>query len=174
MKGDLYTEEQDSWLRAYAPAHSRKDTAEAFNARFNDNRSEFSIKVRCNKHLHIHFLGDRRKNRSLPIGTERIRSGYRWVKVSDNIPSDGQAAAYTNWKQKSQIVYEDAYGSIPDGYLVVFLNRNTLDCRPENLYAVSPKVNREMSKKNWWSEDPRITLAAIKWCELFYTIKDVL
>lgn len=32
---------------------------------------------------------------------------------------------------------------------------------------------REMSKKKWFSDIPEITLTAIKWCEMFYAIKQV-
>lgn len=171
-----YTAEQDVWLRENAPKMSRKKATELFNEVFSESRSEGAIKVRCNKILGIGFARVQfgmANGSALPIGTERVRSGYVWVKVQGEKPNGGKAAGYANWKQKAQIVYEKTYGEIPKGHLVVFLNRNTLDCRPENLYAVSPQVNREMSKKSWWSKDPELTLTAIKWCELFYAIKDL-
>lgn len=167
-----YTKEQDNWLKENAPKLSRKGATDLFNAKFNQCRSESSIKVHCNKILKIGFRNIKYDN-SLPIGTERIRGGYIWVKIKDDMPKPGEYAGYINWKQKAQIVYESVYGKIPDNYLIVFLNRDTLDCRIENLYAISPRVNREMSKKNWWSSNPELTLTAIKWCELFYALKDV-
>ena len=76
--------------------------------------------------------------------------------------------------QKSHVVWEQHYGSAPpEGHTIVFLNRDTKDCSIENLYAVSPRVLREMSKKKWWSTDRELTLTAIKWCELFYAMKDL-
>lgn len=176
IRRGAYTAEQDEWLRENAPELSRKAATELFNSTFGETRSEDSVKVHCNKILGIGFANVKSgmdNGSALPIGTERIRSGYIWVKVKGEKPEDGKKAGYVNWRQKAQIVYEQIHGPIPEGYLVVFLNHNTLDCRPENLYAVSPRVNREMCKKQWWSDDLELTLAAIKWCELFYILKEV-
>ena len=175
IRRNAYTAEQDEWLRENAPGLSRKAATELFNSTFGEHRSEGSLKVHCNKILGVGFANVKAgmaNGSALPIGTERVRCGYVWVKVKGDKPEDGKKAGYANWRQKAQIVYETANGPIPKGYLVVYLNRDTMDCRPENLYAISPQVNREMGKKQWWNENPELTLAAIKWCELFYTLKE--
>ena len=64
-------------------------------------------------------------------------------------------------------------GMPPEGYNIIFLDGDRTNFDKNNLYAVNGKVLREMSKKKWWSTNPELTLAAIKWCELFYTIKEL-
>ena len=149
-----------------------KDMTALFNQTFGTNRSEFVIKVHCNRSLKIHFLGNHFQAGD-PIGTEVIRSGYVWVKVSNKIPQKGERSGDINWRPKSHIVWEQHYGCMPpEGHIIVFLDGNKMNTDIKNLYAVSGKVNREMSKKAWGRSDPEFTLAAIKWCELFYAVKE--
>ena len=97
----------------------------------------------------------------------------KWSERLSAANSGKLTSSVVNWRQKSHIVWEQHYGSAPpEGYTIAFLNRDTKDCRIENLYAVSPRVMREMSKKKWWSTDRELTLAAIRWCELFYAMKE--
>ena len=41
------------------------------------------------------------------------------------------------WRLKHRIIWEQHNGVIPAGYNVQFKNRNTQDCRIENLYIIS-------------------------------------
>ena len=169
-----FTPEQDAWLTERSGRLSIKDMTAQFNREFGTHRSEPVIKVHCNRELHIRFLNSHFQAGD-PIGTEVVRSGgYVWVKVSDRIPQQGEQSGWINWKPKAHVVWEQHYGSMPPkGYTIVFLDRDKQNTDISNLYAVSGKVNREMSKKKWWNTNPELTLAAIKWCELFYTIKEV-
>ena len=170
----FFSEEEDRWLSEHSRDGSYLEVAAEFNRVFGQNRTPGVIKVHCNRALHAGFKNQKYSN-SFPIGTEVIRCGFVWVKVS-NIhceKSGKMTSSVVNWRQKSHIVWEQHYGSAPpEGYTIVFLNRDTKDCRIENLYAVSPRVMREMSKKKWWSTDRELTLAAIRWCELFYAMKE--
>lgn len=171
--GKPFTAEQDAWLLKNSKSMSYKETTEKFNEIYSASRSPNVIKAHCCK-IGARFKVDR-SWMSNPIGTETIRAGYVWVKVSDTPHKVlGKTSGYENWRQKSHIVWEQHYGSLPpDGYTIVFLDRNTQNCDIKNLYAVNNKVLREMSKKSWWSTDPELTLTAIKWCELHYTLKEV-
>lgn len=168
-----FTPEQDTWLREHSGQLSCKDMTSAFNATFGAHRSEGVIKVYCNRKLRIGFLNNHYGRGGEPIGTEVIRQGYVWVKISNKIPKEGERSGQINWKQKAHLVWEQHYGSMPpEGYTIVFLDQNKLNTDISNLYAVSGRVLREMSKKSWWRTDPDFTLTAIKWCELFYAMKD--
>lgn len=171
----FFSEEEDRWLSEHSRDGSFSEVAAEFNRIFGQNRSPYTIKKRCNRKLHVGFKNKKYSN-ALPIDTEVVRGGFIWVKVS-NIPckENGKLkSGVVNWRQKSHVVWEQHYGSMPpEGYTIVFLNRDTRDCSIENLYAVSPRVLREMSKKKWWSTDRELTLTAIKWCELFYAMKDL-
>ena len=62
------------------------------------------------------------------VGSERINvDGYIETKVAEpNV-----------WRLKHRIIWEQHNGVIPAGYNVQFKNRNTQDCRIENLYIIS-------------------------------------
>lgn len=170
----FFSEEEDRWLSEHSRDGSYLEVAAEFNRVFGQTRTPGVIKVHCNRALHAGFKNQKYSN-SFPIGTEVIRCGFVWVKVSNiHCEKSGKlTSSVVNWRQKSHIVWEQHYGSAPpEGYTIVFLNRDTKDCRIENLYAVSPRVMREMSKKKWWSTDRELTLAAIRWCELFYAMKE--
>ena len=163
-----FTEEEDTWLKENAPLLSVEETARKFNDTFGTHRSAQVLKVRCNRSLRV-FHANKKYGFGYPIGSETVLNSYTWVKISD-VPYR-KNSFYKNWKQKSRIVWEEHNGDLPDGHTVVFLDRNHGNCNIKNLYAVNGQVLREMSKKSWWSENREITLTAIKWCELFYTIK---
>ena len=170
----FFSEEEDRWLSEHSRDGSYLEVAAEFNRVFGQTRTPGVIKVHCNRALHAGFKNQKYSN-SFPIGTEVIRCGFVWVKVSNiHCEKSGKlTSSVVNWRQKSHIVWEQHYGSAPpEGYTIAFLNRDTKDCRIENLYAVSPRVMREMSKKKWWSTDRELTLAAIRWCELFYAMKE--
>ena len=167
-----FTEQQDAWLRENSRFMDYKETAEKFNDLFSASRSPEVIKNRCGK-LGVGFKNDHLWTRA-KIGTEKIRNGFVWVKVSD-IPCKGTGKTSTsvNWRQKSHIVWEQHYGSMPpDDYVIVFLDRNTQNFDINNLYAINKKTLREMAKNSWWKTDPEFTLAAIKWCELHFALKN--
>ena len=62
------------------------------------------------------------------VGSARINvDGYIEIKVAEpNV-----------WRLKHRIIWEQHNGVIPAGYNVQFKNRNTQDCRIENLYIIS-------------------------------------
>lgn len=70
------------------------------------------------------------------------------------------------------MVWEETYGPIPKGYLIVNLDMDKLNLSIENLYCIPRKMALLMSKNKWWSKDAVITLTAIKYCELWYALKE--
>lgn len=171
-KNQRFTPEQDAWLIERQRQYSIHDLTQLFNQTFDIDRSEQVIKVHCNRVLGTRFRNDKSQE-GMPIGSETIRGGFIWVKVSNTAKCSN--SAYKNWKQKSHIVWEQHYGCMPPkGHTIIFLDGNRQNCDINNLYAVSGKVLREMSKKSWWRSDPEFTLTAIRWCELHYAIKGVI
>ena len=63
-----------------------------------------------------------------PVGSERVNvDGYVEVKIADpNV-----------WEAKHRVIYEQAYGKVPDGYSVQFKNGNKQDLSLDNLCLVS-------------------------------------
>ncbi|HWH86195.1 MAG TPA: HNH endonuclease signature motif containing protein [Pseudomonas sp.] len=73
---------------------------------------------------------------NVPVGTERVTDdGIRQRKVRDDGP------AHRRWKSVHSLIWEEAYGEIPPGHIVVFRNRNTQDITLENLELLSRAEN---------------------------------
>ncbi len=161
-----YSQEQIDWVCENAPKMTVLEVASAFNKKFGTDKSPETLKVLANKNGVSHLSP--RATKLFSIGDERVWHGYIYVKVSE-IPN---VSAYVNWMPKHVLVWEQKNGTRPKDKNIVFLDRNKQNCSIENLYALSGKVIREMAKKQWFFEDPELTLTAIKWCELFYESKE--
>ena len=77
-----------------------------------------------------------------------------------------------NWMPKHKYIYEQHYGKIPEGYFVIFLDNNQMNFDISNLYCVNRKIHAIMSKNKWYTNNKENTLTAIKWCELYYVLKN--
>ena len=72
-----------------------------------------------------------------PIGSERINvDGYIEIKVADP----------NKWELKHRCVYEEHFGKIPEGYNVMFLDKNKLNLEPDNLILVSKHEDLIMNR----------------------------
>ena len=71
----------------------------------------------------------------VPIGTEVVDpDGYRKRKVRDDAPL---GFSRRNWKFLHVLLWEEAYGPVPRGYAVIFINGTRADVRLDNLALVS-------------------------------------
>lgn len=68
----------------------------------------------------------------VPVGTERVRMGYVWIKVRDDL-----RPARKNWISKHQHIWEQAHGPVPAGHIVRFKDNNRTHLALENLECVS-------------------------------------
>lgn len=178
----VYTETEKEWLKQHQDEMPRDQLADTFNQVFGTAVSRTSIKDVCTKRLKLKRSqntgciqsGDKRiDDIRLPVGTERIYNGYTWVKVN-NIQFKGKVTSdkfRQNWCPKQVYLYEQAHGTIPVGYFVVFLDGNKQNFDLDNLYCINRRVLAMMSKNRWWTESREHTLTAIKWCELFYALR---
>lgn len=63
-----------------------------------------------------------------PVGSERINvDGYIEVKVEEGKP----------WRHKHRVMWEEANGAVPDGYMVSFIDGNKQNCVLSNLKLVA-------------------------------------
>lgn len=71
-----------------------------------------------------------------PVGAERVTDdGIRQRKVTDEGPP------HRRWKSVHSLMWEEAYGPIPQGHLVVFRDRNPNNLTLDNLELVSRAEN---------------------------------
>jgi hypothetical protein len=69
---------------------------------------------------------------TVPVGTERVRDGYLWVKVRNDLEP-----ARRNWMSKHQYLWERAHGPVPADHLVRFRDGNRHHLTLDNLECVS-------------------------------------
>ena len=98
-----------------------------------------------------------------PVGTERItKDGYTEIKVKDpNV-----------WKLKHRIIYEEHYGEIPKGYVVMFLDRDKSNFDINNLILISRNQLRSLNQNDLIKDDPELTKSGIILADLLIKINE--
>lgn len=161
-----YTEEMEAFLREIIPGHTRKEIISAFCERFDVTYNENNLKYFCKSREIYSGLDGRFKkgqtpayvppkgvipsklapymfakghnhNIRKPIGTERkTTSGYIEVKIAEG----------ERWRPKHLLVWERAYGPVPDGYIIIFRDNNPDNCSLDNLMMISRAVNAVLNR----------------------------
>lgn len=112
-----------------------------------------------------------KKGRSVrkALNSESIGSGYKTcVKATEKELPNGVSS---NWVQKSRFIYEQKYGKIPKGCIIIHLDGNTENFDIKNLYCISRKVAGIFAQNNWWKLQKDLKILAIKWCELNFRLQ---
>ena len=180
-KDHKYTSIEDKWLAENINTYTYPQLTELFNRKF--GTSIKSVSDRCIKRLKIHkkvnrgnvVKGERRNTNTLPIRSESFDGRVLWIKTGDKINDCKNRRSPckhrdVNWEKKSHYVWEKEHGKLEKGDMIVFLNKNPRDCSPENLYCTNRAINFMMAKNGWYTENRENTLAALKWCELYYAV----
>ena len=200
---DAYLPEWEEFLKTNAPLMSRKELTEAFNARFGTNKTKSAIAQACiargfnssnsgrfekgNRPWFEGMSSEERKShyteeslraateaalkvtKTLKIGDERVLDGVPHIVVNTEIGAPKEKRFYP----KRRYVWEQLHGEIPAGHSIICLDSNQMNCDPSNLYCIPNGFKAILSRNNWWFKDPSLTLAAIKWCELHFALKEV-
>lgn len=168
-----YTEKQSEWLAKYYPEHGVTDTVKAFNEQFNEHKTKSAIKgwamargitvnadvTLKNKCRTMHGKGSKREIKD--VGATRMESGRLVMKTENG-----------EWKPIGKAVYEQEYGKVPKGYIVIHLNGDRFDYRLENLCAIPQRVWGVISRYEMIYGDAELTKASIKWAMLHNAVKD--
>jgi hypothetical protein len=93
------------------------------------------------------------------IGYERItKDGYVEVKVEER---PDRKTGKKNFKAKHHIIWEEAYGKIPKGHKITFLDGNKQNCDLNNLALITNAEHLEVTRQGLRSENPKITETGI-------------
>lgn len=85
-------------------------------------------------------------------GYERLTAdGYIEVRIKKGV-----------FKLKHRIIYEQNYGKIPRGMIVVFKDRNTLNFDPNNLEAITREENMERNTFHRFPNELKETIRLVK------------
>ena len=175
-----YTQEQEDYLaKNFCKCSGYAELTAAFNEKFCDCRSVSQISDKCSKGLKLTGMNNVTRcakgniKEQCQIGTLRKgRNGTTYIKVVDSRNSHASGYREPWWLPIQKKIYQDAYGEVPQGKMVIFLNGNTEDLSIDNLYAIDRRISAILAKNGWYFHDAERTLTAIKWCELYYKLKE--
>lgn len=182
QKHHHYTKEQIEWAIAQPSNMTWQELADAFNEKFGTDVTGSKLSDRIGRGYGVRTRkANCQKTRfskgakpKFNIGDEVIKAGYIWVKVNDKYYEGYNMSNVDyrhNWKRKADIVWERANGEIPKGKFLVYLDKNPLNCELSNLYLVDRAVHVRMAQNNWYSDNPELTLCALKECEIIKELK---
>ena len=156
---DLYTcvpwtEEEDDIVRKIYPKYGYRKTIQEIYEKTGTKRTRQAIHCRAKK-LKVNGLG-----RSKAIGTVVKWKTTRHIKIQKD---DGTQA----W-----VKYHRYITKAKGDERVLFLNKNRLDVRPENMVCLSASDATKMIAKRYYSTEPEITKTGILICMLDRLLKD--
>lgn len=165
---ERYTEEQNEFIRLHGAEMTTDELYVAVNEQFGCLHTKQSVRTHTKK-LGVTKSKDtirraKKQSQSRPIGTVTVVNGFKYIKVKDEFEP-----FYKNYVPLHRHVWENNFGKIPEGYSIVFLNGDKLDCNAENLACVSNAILARMANghgKSFWSEDREVTKTAILVCDL--------
>lgn len=138
-EGD-YKPEEIEYLREISHGKTNREITELFNKKFNQNRTRSGIvTIKTRNGIKTGSNGLFEKGHTspirLPVGAERKRSGYIYVKV-------GQPSA---WKPKHYLIWEKYNGKVPAGHILVFGDGNKNNYELDNIILMSKNEGLRMN-----------------------------
>lgn len=177
MRKHRYTpEEIDFVLKNLRNYESYSNFCDAFNAKFGASVSRSSMSDLCCKRLKYPIGKNKtqyaagHRDKAVPIGTIRKpANGSTYIKVS-NVMSHFSGYKEPDWIPLQKKVWMDKNGTVPKGKFVCFLDCNKENFDIDNLYCIDRRVAVRLAQNGWWSTDPDITLAGIRYAELMIAL----
>ncbi len=100
----------------------------------------------------------------LPVGSE-VKDGEGYVKIKIAEPN--------RWRYKHRLVYEQFYGAIPPGGLVIFADGNIYNFEPENLVVMTRSENAYTTSTNLRSTDASLTKTGLAVAKIDLKIREI-
>ena len=158
-----YTDEQLLFLKTNRPKKNINELAVSFNKKFNTNIKPRNITSTCRNHGYYCQLSLSELNTTTKFGDEVGVSRSRIQLKTE------KGKAY-----KHRYLYEKHHNcTLTKEQIIIFLDGNKKNFKIENLYCISRKINLLLVRNKWYSDNPIKTMTAIKWCELFYSLKNI-
>ena len=154
-----WSDEIVAFVRKHSPNHSRAELTKLINDEFGTDFKESAVKSFClrmripgkcarftkghrpwNKDMKGLAIGGKETqfqkgsipHNHRPVGSERIaKGGFIEIKIAEP----------NKWRPKHHVIYEQAHGAIPKGYVVRFVDNNQLNLSPSNLIAITKQAN---------------------------------
>lgn len=130
-----YNEIQKKFIVENYRGRTTKQLTDMFNKEFNTNitsekMSSFKKYHKLKSGVNTMFVKNIKPHNYKTIGSEFINSdGYVMIKIAEP----------NKWILKQRYIYEKLHGSIPEGYSVIFANKDKTDFSEDNLLLVENK-----------------------------------
>ena len=164
-----YTIIQDKWLLENVYNYTYPTLCVLFNKEFNANVNKQALQKHCLNELGVRIdkskKGDYKSSIAREVGFERIDDGYLWIKVRTD-----EGANKKNWIQKHRYVWEQQNGEIPDGYKIVFLDGDKMNCDISNLDCVPVGIQTSL---NYIPHNEKLRRCKIASMRLKHILKEV-
>lgn len=185
-----YTDEMKDFLKKIVPGREYKEVLAMFNFKYGLNVSKSSLTSALKRFKIQNGLDTRFKkgiiawNKGLktgvkpsnifkkgnitwntkPIGSERIeaKNGYVEIKVAEP----------NKWERKHRWIYEQHYGKVPKGYVVIFADRNKYNFEISNLILVSRSELSILNQNHLIFDNKEATEAGIITAKLIKKIRE--
>lgn len=96
-----------------------------------------------------------------PVGAEVIEQGYLWIKVAEpNV-----------WEKKHHLIWKQANGPIPKGYVIRFADGDKMNVALDNLFLTPRGVCTSVVRRGIEHSDPELNKTIHKVAELEIAIK---
>ena len=172
-KRNHFTEEQRIFLIENIEKYSYPRLTKEFNKKFNSDCTQGSITQQCLTYLKIKKADSYIPHNAVNIGEETLKyktTKYKttYIKVEKG-PKNNQSEM---WKPKHRIIWEEYNRAIAKDEVVIFLDGDKTNFELDNLYCISKKIMCVMNLNSWFTDSREHTLTAVKWCELYYKLKE--
>lgn len=186
----IWKEEEKHYLKEITPGRSHKEIAEIMSKEFNYNFTHTQIKGAIGRYkLNTGLTGQfkagnipynkgikglkganrtsfKKGNRPVnyrPIGSERVNvDGYTEVKVEDP----------NKWTLKHKLIWENHNGPVPEGYAVIFADRNKSNLDINNLLLLSRQQLLIMNRNKLIQNDIDLTKTGVIIADIYQKIND--
>lgn len=161
---NVYTKEQDEWMKRHHESKSVSNLVKDFNIFFNLNISANAYGQRC-RHIGLKYknptiFGNKIAWNKSEIESERVdpKTGYTEIKNQKG-----------KWINKARYLYEKHIGEVTNKEQVIQIDGNKNNFELSNLVKVSKQYMLMLNRNNWLGKD-EISKTAIKYCELHYKL----
>ena len=147
-----YSEEENQWIIDNCKGFTYDQLTKEFNKKFKTNLTK---KRMLNKIVKLNRAKDVLRTWA-PKGAEKLRpDGYIYIKVAND-----------EWVPKHRYIYEQHYGKIPEGCIVMFLDGDKTNFELDNLCLVERKIQLLASSRGLLTTDKEINETALLLSEL--------
>lgn len=189
-RASLFQEEEAAFLQQHYKGRSNKELTALLNKQFGTCFTAKQIKsYKGNHHFNSGLTGQFKKGHvpsnkgtkgkynvggnsgsfrkgnvpknHLPVGAEVLRSdGYIAIKVKEP----------NSWKQKHRLIWEEKYGEVPPGKVLLFLDGNKQHVTLDNLAVVDKKLMAILNRNQLLRSNKEETKVAIRIAEIYQAI----